>query len=367
MIRLFESRGAQALLSVCLAAVAVLGGCDDGDADPTVVDAMAPDAQADAAVTTDDMAVDATVADDAAVDPDATPDPDAMPEPEPEPEPDAMPGTACADATRVGAFAVSLEMGFTAVQGQIGNGVTPATVGEISAEAGSCALIVPPTLFCEPGCEAGQVCSADGCIDAPSNVSVGDITVTGLALDVMMTATPPVYFYSFRGTLPDPAYAPNAAIELSAAGGEHDAFSLAITGVERLALDGATVPMRMGEPVMLRWTPPADGSTSEMHIDLNIANHGGTPGRIDCVVPDTGMFAVPVELVDMLLMNGFSGFPSAVLTRRSIRSTDIDLGCVQFESRSAAVYDVEIDGLTSCSSDDDCPDDQFCQGDLTCG
>lgn len=357
----------RSLKTPTLVALIALTGCDDGDSNPAVTDAnSSPDMH-----TASDMATSADMDVDAAIDPDAAVDPDAamMPDgaPEPEPEPDAMPGSACPDATRVGAFAVSLEAGFTAVQGQIANGVAPATVGRVEAESGRCALIVPPGLFCEPGCEAGEVCGADGCVPAPTNVSVGDITVTGLALEVMMSAGPPVFFYSFRGTLPDPPYAPNAAIALSADGGEHDAFSLAINGVERLELDGTSVPMRMGEPVMLRWTPPSDGAVTEVHVDLNIANHGGTPGRIDCVVPDTGMFAVPVELVDMLLMNGFSGFPSAALTRRSIRSTEIDLGCVQFESRSLAVYDVEIDGLISCSSDDDCPDAQTCQGDLTCG
>jgi hypothetical protein len=346
-----------------LATSACLAACDDGDADP------AP---------TPDTGTDATVVD-AMVDPtDGAPDmpgtdmntPDlamvdgAMPDAAPEPEPAAG---ACPADQHLGGFFISLEDGFTAVQGQVADGVLPAVVPEIAAEDGPCALLVPPTLFCDPACEAGQVCSADGCRPAPVNIDLGVANIDGLAAPVSMEARPPVFFYTFRGDLPDPPYMTGAALRLTAGGGDHEALDLTVRGIERLALMGGDVPLRMGEPAALAWTPPGDPSLSEIHIDLNIANHGGTPGRIECVVPDTGSFAVPSSLVDRLLANGFSGFPTAVLTRRSVNSVTGELGCIQFDARSTGVFDVQIDGLTSCSNDMDCPDGQTCQVDLTCG
>lgn len=361
-----------------LGALGALGtfGCDDGDGgggstpmDGSVMDAARGDGAAEPEA---DLGEPEPQPEADRGEPEPQPEADlGEPEPQPEadmgePEPEPTGGEACPAATHVGGFFVSLEDGFTAVQGQIANGVRPIDVPIAIAEDGPCALLVPPTLFCDPGCGPNEVCSADGCIPAPTNVSVGDVRVTGLAAEVAMSAQPPVFFYTFRGTLPEPPYADGAALRLSATGGEHDPFTLAARGVERLALAGDSVPLDMGQPTVLTWTA-ATGEGTEIHVDLNIANHGGTPGRIECVVPDTGSFSVPTALVDALLMNGFSGFPTAVLTRRSVQSTAIDLGCVQFESKSTAIFDVVIDGLISCSLDDDCPDGQFCQPDLTCG
>lgn len=355
-----------------LLATAVVVGCDDGGDDPAEpLDAAPADWAPDMSEPEPEGEPEADRAEPEPEADQGEPEPEAdMGEPEPEAdmgEPEPMPGgSACPADTKVGGVFVSLEDGFTAVQGQIANGVRPIDVPEVFAAAGECELLVPPTLFCEPACGPNQVCSADGCIDAPANVSVGPITVDGLANAVEMTAMPPVFFYNYRGDLPDPPYAMGALIRARSDGGDYEPFDLSVVGVERLVLDGDTVPLNMGEPAILNWTA-AMGDGTEVHIDLNIANHGGTPGRIECTVPDTGNFAVPSELVDALLMNGFSGFPTAILTRRSIQSADIDLGCVQFESKSTAVFDLQIDGLTSCSNDDDCPEGQICQPDLTCG
>ncbi|MEZ4471162.1 MAG: hypothetical protein R3F60_10255 [bacterium] len=44
-----------------------------------------------------------------------------------------------------------------------------------------------------------------------------------------------------------------------------------------------------------------------------------------------------------------------ILTRRTVDAVDTAVGCVDFEVRSAAVLDVAIPGLISCSFDEDCP------------
>jgi hypothetical protein len=104
-----------------------------------------------------------------------------------------------------------------------------------------------------------------------------------------------------------------------------------------------------------------------MHLVLSIANHGGTPGQIECEVPDTGEFTFPLSLTDALLTLGYSGFPAVWLTRRTATSVENQLGCIQFIVQSKAGLDIAIPGLTSCSDDTDCPDGQGCGPDLTCG
>ena len=81
--------------------------------------------------------------------------------------------------------------------------------------------------------------------------------------------------------------------------------------------------------------------------------------------------AVPVctgqQLTDQLLALGASGFPRVVLVRETVDSLVTAVGCVEFRVQSAAVLDVEIPGLISCSFDEDCPEGQICRPDLTCG
>jgi len=100
---------------------------------------------------------------------------------------------------------------------------------------------------------------------------------------------------------------------------------------------------------------------------LNIAQHGGTPGWIECDVPDNGQLELPQALTNQLLGFGFSGFPTLSVTRRTADSTTTSYGCVQFVVESTAVFDVDIPGLTSCSDNEDCTSPELCQPDLTCG
>jgi hypothetical protein len=298
---------------------------------------------------------------------DAAPGPDAA-------EPDAAAPdagvrsiyTPCSDESRVGRFEVALADGYTSVQGQVANGVVPSQVSVITAQSGPCTLVQPPVLFCEAGCEVGQVCTAQGtCAPAPANVGVGEVAVDGLTAPVTMTAGEPVWFYSFRGDLPHPGFAPGDPVTLTAAGADTvQPFTLNGVGIEPLVWAGDTVALTAGTPLELRWTS-AEGP-ARLRVEINIANHGGTPAHIWCDLDDTGTFDVPVALTDALLALGFSGFPSVVATRRTVDAAQTALGCVEFALTSTHIIDIEIDGLISCSFDEDCPDGRLCQPDLTC-
>lgn len=362
-----------------IAALALLAGCDDepeadGDAaadmapDPDMgprVD-MAPDPDAGPRV---DMAPEADMGPVVDMGPmvDMAPDPDMAPEADMGPDP-AWTSEACAYAAYVGGFEIALRDGFTSVQGQVADGVVPLEVPVVDAEEGPCRLLRPPSLFCDPGCGVGETCGPDGCIAQPANIDLGPVTVDGLTAAVEMEARAPVFFYTFRGDLPHPGFAEGDVIRLEGDGIDGiDPFTLRGQGVALLVVDGDTLPLEEGRDAQLTWDPPAVAGPAQMHIELNIANHGGTPARIECVTEDDGDFAIPSALVDRLLALGYSGFPSVALTRRTVDHTALPQGCAELRVQSTAVLDVAIDGLISCSLDDDCPDGETCQPDLTCG
>lgn len=274
----------------------------------------------------------------------------------------------CPEASHVGGFTASLEAGFTAVQGQVSDGVTPFRISDVVAMAGPCQLLQPPTLFCDPPCTGSTTCDANmKCVPLPVNVSVGAVSVTGLAQPVTMTARAPVFFYTNLGKLDHPGFTEGSQVELQAAGEATVLpFALAARGVAPLVVTTASVPLARDQAMGLQWSAPAQ-RVADIKIELNIANHGGTPGRVECHVPDTGSFTVPVTLTNRLLDRGFSGFPSLTLTRQSVSSIETAVGCVQFAIESGVGLDVAIPGLVSCSSNADCTPPQTCQPDLTCG
>ena len=104
-----------------------------------------------------------------------------------------------------------------------------------------------------------------------------------------------------------------------------------------------------------------------MLLTLNINHHGSSVAWIDCRVPDTGSAEIPVKLVDELIALGVTGFPTLTFTRRSIGSDDNELGCINFLASSEIALPVTVPGVTSCSSDEDCPEGETCLPELICG
>ncbi len=272
----------------------------------------------------------------------------------------------CATAQKVGEFRVELYDEYTVVQGQVSDGVDPARVPGVTLEEGLCTLFQPVDRFCEPRCESGETCGDDGCVLRPVNIDLGEVTVTGLTDPVAMTARAPVFFYSHRGDLAHPAFAPGDALGLAARGGPDD-IDLDAVGVHPLAPPTEVPRLERTQALSVNWSAPAGPSAAMVHLELNIANHGGTPAWIHCVVPDTGSHEIAAPLITQLLDLGFSGYPSLSVSRRTIDSTTISKGCVEFLAVHTMVSEVEIPGLVSCSDDAECPEGQTCRVDLTCG
>lgn len=273
----------------------------------------------------------------------------------------------CERSQSAGRFTVQLQDTYTQVGGQVFDGVnlTPKTVLD-SAQA--CELVEIASFSCDPGCDSDSVCTAEGCQAKPSPLSVGAISISGLAAEVSMEPNV-VNFYLNLGELPFPAFEASADVRLSAAGeGDAEGFELRATGSEELEILGDTISVAADEPVVLSWTPPTGDADTRIHIDLDVGHHGGSPARIECELEDTGSFEIPASLVNPLLDFGIAGFPAITITRRSVDALMLDDRCVELVvAPHAAKLDVAIEGLISCNSDDDCPDAMTCLADLSCG
>ena len=278
------------------------------------------------------------------------------------------PYAACAENEHVGSFEVTLKETFTSVQGTVTDAVRPSDVSDVTSTDGTCKLLQPKTLFCDPMCGSGETCGDDGlCVALPTNQSVGVVSISGLTAAVSMEARSPVFYYNFVGDLPHPAFLESETLVLSAASDEVSPFSIATEGITALTVSTTSMALERDAPGVLDWTAGTAQESTKVEIELNIANHGGTPAKVQCLSDDSGHFEIPVSMVNALLDLGFSGFPSVSLTRAASNVASTDFGCVDFRAQSTTVLSVDIDGLTSCSDNSDCPAEQTCQPDLTCG
>jgi hypothetical protein len=273
----------------------------------------------------------------------------------------------CPQETRVGGFEIEPAETYTTVVGAVQDGVAPATIFEVAMSDGDCDLLHPRDLFCDPGCDPGFTCDVGNvCVDAPRNVDIGAVAVDGLSAPVEMDAIAPVDLYNFTGDLPHPAFAPGDRIELYTGEGRLGP-SMVAYGVEDLEVAADSAALLEDTVTELRWTAPTADVDARVFVSVDIANHGGVPGKIVCETADDGSLDIGADLVNGLLDLGWSGFPTVALTRRSSDVAEADDGCFDFSVQSVVVLPADIDGLTSCSSPDDCPPDLTCLADLTCG
>ncbi|HEX6274421.1 MAG TPA: hypothetical protein VFZ53_15370, partial [Polyangiaceae bacterium] len=280
-----------------------------------------------------------------------------------------LPYEPCELSARTGTFTVELGDGFTAVMGSVRNAVTPSDVPELVEEAGSCTLFRARNLFCDPPCASGTTCGESlSCVASPSNQSVGTVGVTGLAVPLeMMPSAVNTYTNPARPELPHPGFSEGATIVLSASGAAgYSPFELEGRGIAALALDDAPLSVVRGQPLALRWTPPAQQYGQVVHLEFQFNRHGGTPTWLECDAPDTGSFDVPASLLDALLDLEVSGWPTLTAARRTVDSTDVASGCVELRVISAVTLDVSLPGITSCDSENPCPPPQECQANLLC-
>jgi len=260
--------------------------------------------------------------------------------------------------------------GFTLVTGVVYSAPTPVlTVWEEAATDGDCRLLTPRQPFCPAGCPGAACVEDDTCQDYPDVLDAGLVHVEGLAdgaggttLELEAVAG------SYQSdTLAWPAAAEGVVVRVEAAGGDAlPAFAVESQGVAPLALDRSAYDLVAGQPLAIGWTPPQYAGASRVSLKLDISHHGGSNGKIECETADTGALVIPADLVDALLARGASGFPTVVVERHAIGATSVGFGRIELSVFSQLEVAIVIDGLVSCSGDEDCPDGQTCQTDLRC-
>lgn len=277
----------------------------------------------------------------------------------------------CPQDQRWGRFRVSLQAKFSSFEGSQANGVVPSHVPNVAKTEGDCTLYRPPNLSCDPPCGPNERCNREGkCIPAPRNQDLGKVYVRGMSKDLDVSAQQPGFHYVNEGTLPHPVTDVSQEVQLFVSGGPGGPLALHAHGISALELGVERVEIESNKNLDLTWTAAKDADRTKMVISLNVNNHGVAASWISCVVPDSGKFSLSASLITELLDAGVSGFPSLEFNRMSVDSIAIpgeNDACLEFAVQSPRTIDVVVPGVVSCNEDEDCPEGQSCQDDLTCG
>jgi hypothetical protein len=277
----------------------------------------------------------------------------------------ALPYEPCADEARVGRFEIDLGEAYTDVRGKVSDGALPTQIPDERGRVGDCRLLEARVGACAPGCPAAtQICSNDGqCVRLPQAHDLGAVTVYGLAVPLVMTSNPVTHGYSkpAQPMLPHPGFLPGADLRLTTGGGDYAPFELRGWGVSLLELAGGTAAsVNAGVPTRFSWLAPGAAGPARLHAKLQVNHHGSSNVWIECDFPDTGAAEIPAELIDGLVAQGLSGYPTLTATRRSATSLEIEPGCVELLVTSEIQSSVDVEGLVSCDDSSMCPSGQRC-------
>jgi hypothetical protein len=243
--------------------------------------------------------------------------------------------------------------GFATVSGEVLNGVIPVTVLFEKASQGGCVLWQKINPFCEDPCEPDEACNHAGeCVPYPLPQDVGPIPVNGLTSALILEAD--AYGYYWDTTVSYPLFEPGARITAKADG----LFELRGIGVGAIELPEEAWELVPGQDMPVTWTP-GDGN-GRVELTFNIDQHGITPLTMICDLPDTGSASVPATLLEQMVDNGVTGYPSSWIRRRTADSVSTELGCVDLLVYSHSIVDMTVHGYVPCSSDHDCPEGQHC-------
>ena len=273
----------------------------------------------------------------------------------------------CPLSERLGGFKVEMneDVGYTAIDGVVRDGVVPNQVPEEALVEGDCRLLRRRRLVCDPSCEPGFTCGfAQSCVPMPLGQNMGTALLRGLVQPVTLQPIQPGNTY-FHTRLPHPGFLPGALIQLlTSRDGFLGILELYGVGVAPLELGEERWVLTEGQPLTLHWTPPAEGARSRVYLEVNIDLHGLTPLLLVCDLPDTGEATLSQSVIDGLVQAGVTGFPSGRALRRTVDSLSSDAGCTELVIASVRAVDVEVTGHVPCARDEDCPPPLHCRTEI---
>jgi len=256
--------------------------------------------------------------------------------------------------------------GIATIDGKVYDSPYPAlTQWDTKATVGDCSLVTPRTPFCSNGCGGSAVCVAtETCQPYPTMQSVGTVAVTGVhtaagGASFNLSSTAKNYYF-YTPALAFPPFAEAEVVRLTTSGGVYAPVVLEAKGIAPLALTSRNPSLSASANLALTWTAATTG-TSRISVLLDISHHGGSKGQILCDTADDGSLEVDQSLVSSLLALGATGFPWMVVTRRSTGVATIASGQLSLTVASDITENVEVPGLVSCSSSEDCPDGGACK------
>ncbi len=285
-------------------------------------------------------------------------------------EPDLDPATvplagSCPMETDQGGFVVSASEDSTDVSGSVADGVVPASVLEQLGAEGDCVILRRNNPFCDPSCDAGEVCDFEGeCLPYPSNQDLGVVTLSGLVQDSVMEPVFPGNTY-YDTTLPFPAMSGGELIHLSMPEGVYGPLDLYGVGVEAVDVSDAQWNVEDAVDLPITWPAPTISVVrSEIVVEIMIHQHGVTPSTLRCTFDDDGEGTVPGTMISALLDEGVSGFPMGTLERRTADSGAAGSGCMDLIVGAPRSVNVDVIGYTPCLSDAECPEGLECNEEM---
>ena len=266
----------------------------------------------------------------------------------------------CDIATRVGRFSVEGQSDFGVVQGAVFEGVVPTAIPRLVSEAGPCRLLERRNLVCTPACVGSTTCGEDGaCIPYPRQISVGEITISGLTQPTKLSPQNPGNGYFAPGA-DNPPFAVGSEVTLTAEGESGRAgFELKGFGSPPLGTKPSWLIER-GQSLSVSWQNGDPGARTRVTVELSVDQHGISPLTLACEFEDTGTASIPATVVDGLLDSGVSGFPNGRVFRGTADRVLLDLGCVDLLVGSPLAADVTVAGVVPCKKVADCPMGQTC-------
>ncbi len=249
----------------------------------------------------------------------------------------------CPMEKKIGLFEVAHRELYSAVTGQVADGVIPLSILQEAEREGSCRLMRKVNPFCDPPCTNGEICDHDDqCVLFPTNRNAGEVRITGLKTQVAME---PNSVNSYQDTtVSSPPFESGSPIILAASGAEIGSFILDGVGVAPLEMDDPKWVMKDGDALRICWIPGK--GQGRILATFNVDQHGNSPVTMFCDFEDTGSAAVPAGLVSELIEYGLSGYANGHLYRQTVDSVEIVEGCVELVVFSHVQAELTVDGFT---------------------
>jgi hypothetical protein len=266
----------------------------------------------------------------------------------------------CGIEVQVGRFSAEAQTDFGVVQGAVFDGVVPTSIPRLVSEQGPCKVWERRNLTCTPACVGATTCGESGtCIPYPRQLSVGNVTITGLTRPTAMAPRTPGNNY-FDPDADNPPFLVGSPIALTAEGAEgRRGFQLSGRGSAPLG-SKPTWMIEPGKDLKIEWAKSATDDGTRVAVDLTIDQHGLSPLSLACEFEDTGMATIPAKIVDQLFTSGVSGFPNGGIFRRTADHVDVEQGCVELLVGSPLAAAVSVAGHVPCKTAADCPSGKTC-------